>query len=84
MAEIKLGFNNITTSHMHLGSINEPCLCGCDSVCFNLRNGVVVGCIAYQARHHVYKRSSNPWELYLCPKPPKDLFFKLQCVQGKC
>ncbi len=43
MVEIKLGLSNMRTSHVHVGSINEPCLCGCESVCSNPPNGVVMG-----------------------------------------
>jgi hypothetical protein len=84
MVEIKLGFNNMRVAHVHLDSTNEPCMCGHDNVCSNPPNSVVVESLTCQAHHHVYKRNSSLWELYLCPKLSNVLFFKLECVQGRC
>jgi len=84
MAEIESGFNNMRVAHAHLDSTNEPYMCGLDNVCSNPLNGVVVGSLTYQVHHHVYKRSSSLWELYLCPKLSNVLFFKLECVQRRC
>jgi len=71
-------------AHMRLDSTNEPCMCGYDNVCSNPPNGVVVGSLTRQSHHHVYNKSSSLWELYLSPKLSNVLFFKLECVQGRC
>lgn len=84
MAEIKSSFNNMKATNARLDSTNGPCVCGCDNVCSNPLNGVVVGSFTCQVHHHVYKRSSSLWELYLCPKLSNVLFFKLECMQGRC
>jgi hypothetical protein len=86
MLEIKVGFNNMWVMQVHVGSSNQPCSCGFYNVCLNPSKGCVLGTkVICWAHHHVYRRISKLWGLFLCPKTKlDDPFHKLECVRSEC
>jgi hypothetical protein len=68
MMEVKADYNNMKSMASHNGEVGEICICSCTQVCANPPNGCVIhGLVDCCAMSHSFKRSSNLWQLVVCP-----------------
>lgn len=67
------------------GLQNSTCTCGCRSLFANhVTRTFQQGIVTCQAISHTFERAFDLWEKTLCPKSPRQKWFNLDCIKGKC